>query len=146
MMKKGMKAMKVRKIARGDLWKYSGRRGCKAKPKAKAQTSAKAAQKTEGGGLPPQEGASTATEMMTGLCPLREKILRPALPQPPRPRPPEGPPTFLAMMVAVAAGNPHWVAEAQAVLSKKDHGGLGDRSGFRQWLYAEITLWLPKDT
>ena len=52
-----------------EMWR-SYHAACKAKSKAKAQTSAKAAQKTEGGGLPPQEGASTATEMMTWLCPL----------------------------------------------------------------------------
>ena len=60
--------------------------------------------------------------------------------------PPEGPPTFLAIMKAVAAGNPRYVAEAHMVLSKKDHEVLGDSSGFRQWLREEVTLWLPKDT
>ena len=68
---------------------------------------------------------------------------------PPPPAPPEGPPTFEALMRAVAAGNPHWVAEAQSALSKVDREaslGLHDRSGFRQWLRAEIILWLPKDT
>ena len=62
------------------------------------------------------------------------------------PAPPEGPPTFRALVTAVAAGNPRWVAAAHRVLSKKDHEVLGDSSGYRQWLQAEVTLWLPNDT